>query len=344
MIVQWLLFSILLLLLFARCKLIAPSSSCALDKNTTATVNGFFIAVVFIHHFCGYCRPSINSFMGNLFKQLMVTSFLFYSGYGCSIQFLSRGNEYIRTFPVKRIFATVFKFDLAVCIFILLRLLLGGGGLGLNKAALSLVAWDSVGNSNWYIFAIVFCYVCFYVVFAIASRFRLNNLFAGIFLVLPVCAYVVVMTRLKPPWWYDTIMAFPLGVVIGLYKDMVFEFMRKYYWASLIILVGIMAATRYLPGLGCRHWVEFNIKSMAFAIVIVMVTMRIRLDSPALRWCGRHLFALYIYQRLPMVFFATLYPFAFQSRLRWVFFIFSLIISVAIAWSYEKVGRLCKKL
>ena len=346
MLVQWILFAILLGLLFRKARIAHEPGLRCLDRNTTTTINGFFICVVFLHHFSLYCRPSMRSLMGLVFHQLLVVTFFFYSGYGCASQFRSKGWEYIRFFPRKRVLSTILKFDFAVCVFAIASLLLGRH-LSIQKILFSFLGWDSVGNSNWYIFAIVFCYVTFFLVFSfsrvLAQRQRAVQCGGVTALSL---AYVLVLSRVKPPWWSDTLMAFPLGVLFGLDADAILGFLRKNYWICLAALIALIVAIPHCLFIGHRHWIAFNVKSVAFAIVIVMATMRIELDSSALHWCGRHLFALYIYQRLPMVVFTTLNPAAFQTQFRWIYFGLSLAISIAIAFLCESVGaraRLSKR-
>ena len=343
MMVQRILFVILLAMLFFKAQIDHETSQRCLDRNTTTTINGFFICIVFLHHFCCYCKPSIRSLMGDLFGQLFVTSFFFYSGYGCVAQFRSKGWKYIRSFPRKRVLSTILKFDFAVCVFAIVALLLGRP-LSIQKLLLSFLGWDSIGNSNWYIFAIVFCYVTFFLVFSFSRMLSQRQRAAQCGGVTALAlAYILVLTRVKPPWWSDTLMAFPAGVFFGLYADAILGFLQKNYWICWAALIAIFVAFPHCPFLGHRHWIAFNVKSVAFAIVIVMATMRIKVNSSPLFWCGKHLFALYIYQRLPMVIFTTLHPAAFQTKFRWIYFGLSLAISLSIAWLYEKGERTCPK-
>ena len=344
MIVQWFCFAVLLTLLFRKAQIARETGLHCMDRNTTATINGFFICVVFLHHFSQYCKPSMSSLMGDLFGQLFVTTFFFYSGCGCAVQFLAKGNRYIQSFPRKRILSTVLRFDFAVFVFALVSILLGRPPT-VRKTILSFLGWESVGNSNWYIFAIVLCYLAFYLAFTVSRMLEKWHRLApfaqqgGIFAIVLGCA--LVLSRVKPPWWSDTLMAFPAGVTFGLHGHAMLECLKKRYWILLLILVLVFIAVLRCPFIGHRHWIAFNIKSVSFALIVVLMTMRIDLDSPELHWCGRHLFALYIYQRLPMVVFVNLYPDAFQTGQRWVFFCFSLAFSIAIAWLYEKGEQAC---
>lgn len=74
------------LLLFIKIRLKTESED-YLDKKQTASINGFFIILVFICHFSSYVE--LNNQYDKLFLlfyekicQLVVTTFLFYSGYG----------------------------------------------------------------------------------------------------------------------------------------------------------------------------------------------------------------------------------------------------------------------
>lgn len=77
---------------------------------------------------------------------------------------LSKGYSYLETYPKSRILTTLLNFDIAICCFILMNLFLGRK-MDLSQIVLSFIGWDSVGNSNWYIFIILWCYLSFYVVF-----------------------------------------------------------------------------------------------------------------------------------------------------------------------------------
>jgi len=85
--------------------------------------------------------------------QLVVCMFLFYSGYGIMESFKIKEN-YVNQLPKNRIFKTLFNFDFAVLIYMLLYVFFQHKEIGLKKVLLSFIGWESFGNSNWYIFSI----------------------------------------------------------------------------------------------------------------------------------------------------------------------------------------------
>ena len=102
----------------------------SLSRNTTDSIKGFFIWLVFLSHFSGYVATDapidtlgfrISSWLG----QLIVACFFFYSGYGVCEAISKRGYGYIKTFPKNRLFKTLLHFDLAVFIYIIINLFIG---------------------------------------------------------------------------------------------------------------------------------------------------------------------------------------------------------------------------
>lgn len=334
--VQLFVFAFLVALLFFRARPVRLNDA-FLDKKTTSTVNGFFILMVFLSHFWQYCGGHYPNEVGLFFGQLMVTTFLFYSGYGCAAQYQAKGMEYLRTFFRKRILVTLINFDIAVLAFVLVGLLLGHT-LTLRQVTLSLVCWDDVGNSNWYIFAILLCYSAFLLSFGLGHK--TPALIKELVCTALVGLFVLMLFRVKSHIWYDTMMCFPAGVffclnrdrIQGLFKNFYFQFLGAF--TLILIVAGLVAghirATRLIYG------GVFNIKSISFALIVVMATMKIELRSPVLRWCGEYLFPIYIYQRIPMIVFSTLHPSAFSDWRCWIYCALSAVITIGIAVVYPR--------
>ena len=144
-----------------------------LSPRQTRSINGVFVMLVFLRHLKEYIeRGKLDGIFWStdkLLGQLIVTTFLFYSGYGIMVS-LKNKPGYVRKMK-KRIFSVWFQFALAVFLFIALGLVMGEE-FGARRILLSFVAWDSVGNSNWYIFAIMAMYIGTYLSALIAKEKR----------------------------------------------------------------------------------------------------------------------------------------------------------------------------
>lgn len=314
-----------------------------LSKDTTNVVKGLFIAFVFMSHIQGYIQQSgygydfigdglylkFRAFMG----QLVVAMFLFYSGYGIMESYKRKGQAYVNTMPRKRLAGTLLNFDIAVIIFILLNLALGITMSG-RQCVLALTGWDSVGNSNWYIFVILICYLISYICFQII---RNSNIYIGVwtYLLLSVVTYVL-LVRYKQSWWYDTFFCFTAGILFSLFKQKIEQLMDKHYWALLIICVLLFAITKYLPY--NVYGLRANMNAIFFALTVVLMTRKITLKSNILCWMGTMLFPLYIYQRIPMTAFYHIDNGGFVLSHTVLYIIVCAIITVAIGYLYKFIS------
>lgn len=279
-----------------------------MSKDSTNVVKGLFIGLIFMSHLQGYVRNSgyaynalgdhlmlsIQSHMG----QLVVVMFLFYSGYGIMESYKHKGASYVKTMPRKRLLGTLLNFDVAVLLFIILNLILGKY-LTPIQCLLSLTAWDSVGNSNWYIFIILLCYLFAYIglsIDCVGKRMQAVIVFLTISL---ISYFILVKTR--GTYWYDTFFCFSFGMVLSVFKEKIEKVIDKQYWLVLLA-VGILFILAYVFPKGL-HGLRHNAVSICFAMLIVILTRKVELRSRPLMWMGKNLFPLYIYQRISMMLF-----------------------------------------
>ena len=162
-----LIFSALLFVLLLVGAKVETQCSDALDRDRTNAIKGVCIFLVFCRHIAGYlpvgcaATTGLDARIAGVFNrmsgQLIVVMFLFYSGYGIAKAISERGSDYLAAFPKRRILNTLLNFDVAVLVFAGVSMLLGMN-LTFCQIAKALLGWESVGNSNWYIFVIVLCY------------------------------------------------------------------------------------------------------------------------------------------------------------------------------------------
>lgn len=65
--------------------------------------------------------------------------------------------------------------------------------------------------------------------------------------------------------------------------------------------------------------------------------MKWRIQNPALQWCGKHLFPLYIYQRLPMIILATFCGGTLPMTQPYLFVTLSLVIAILITYLHKYI-------
>ena len=309
-----------------------------LSKERTNSIKGFFIVLVFLTHIKNYILNSgyVNSGLwDNIFwnffynaGQLIVVMFLFYSGYGVMESINKGGDAYVKSMPRHRILSTLINFDIAVLCFGILSLLLHSN-IYLKRFLLSLVAWDNLGNSNWYIFAIIICYTVTWLC-ALISK---NKRSIGLNVIIVLALIMILLSFVRPPWWSNTILAFPAGILFSQHKERIEGIINKHYLTLLIILIIAFSILYVIPleAKGIRH----NLLSIVFAFIIIMLSMRIKVDNCALRWCGANLFPLYIYQRIPMIALSSALPSWMLNEQPLIYVALCGVITVMIAYFYK---------
>ena len=280
-----------------------------LSYEMTNTVKGFFILLVFIKHVTPYVINAgwvptgmwrgILMFLNNNIGQWIVAMFLFYSGYGVMESIKRKGDDYVHVLPRKRILQVLINFDIAVLIFIVVDLILNKP-LTINQCLLSLIGWETVGNSNWYIFVIMLMYLITYFSFYRGTGKYKRSLLAALVFTFISC---IVLSCLKPEYWFNTMFCYTVGLCFSVYKDSIEAFAKSYYWhiavVSIVLLLIVDNIPYHLKGL------VYNTFSVIFCCFVVLLTMKFKINSLFLLWCGKNLFPLYIYQSTAVPFKLT---------------------------------------
>jgi hypothetical protein len=143
-----------------------------------------------------------------------------------------KGEDYVALIPRKRILTVLLNFDIAVLVYVILAWLLANE-MSIGKILLSFVGWESVGNSNWYIFVIILAYLITYVSFVCSKNKRISTYTVCSLLFLAM----LVLSVFKGNWWYDTILCFGAGLLYSQHKVVAESFARKHYVLSLTIVL-----------------------------------------------------------------------------------------------------------
>lgn len=273
-----------------------------LSKDDTACIKGIFILIVFYSHFIGYGKLNLhyNEYMllvRNFLGQLMVSLFLFYSGYGV-FESIKNKKDYVSQIPKKRILKTLFHFDLIVMVFYFVNLFTGVNR-GLKDVLLSLIGWDCLGNSNWYIFGILCLYFITYLAFTLFNDQKKGKAILTTFVL--TYLLIIFLDIYKDDYWFNTLFCYPLGMLYAYNKTNIEEFIagnnKKYVIIMALLLFAFCIYNKYL-GLG---YMKYEIYAMLFSLIVVGITLKVHFTSKILKWFGDNLFWFYILQRIPML-------------------------------------------
>ena len=88
-----------------------------------------------------------------------------------------------------------------------------------------------------------------------------------------------------------------------------------------------------------RHlYIADNICAIFFALTILCITMRVRIQNRHLCWLGKNLFPLYIYQRIPMIALLAIGDGILAREYEWLYVTASLTVTICIAYLYQYIA------
>lgn len=305
---------------------ISPKTSCA--------VNGIFTVMVFFSHAVQYINtdgvadiPYIA--LKNHLGQMIVVTFLFYSGYGIMESIKKKGTPYVKDIPFKRFFKVFYHMAVAVVLYIILNLILGRK-YSLTTTLLAFTGWKSIGNSNWYIFAVLVLYAITFVSFMI---FRKNHYLAVSLVTVFTLVYVVVlMVTDTPSWYYNTAILFAAGMWYSLLRKYIEKAVMKndlIYFTALCGAVILYILFYLNKGRGIE-W--YTVWAALFMALILLITMKVKIGNSVLMWFGSHVFSVYILQRIPMI---TLKHFGLNESHKYAFVIISFCVTIMLAVIFD---------
>ena len=325
-------FILLFILLICLYQIKLTKNSDYMEKDKTTSIKGIFVLLIFLSHIAQYAAfdgniDSVYIIIRKHLDQLIVTMFLFYSGYGIMESIKRKGIDYIKGLPKKRILKVLFEFDIAVVIFFILGIILGEK-FGKLQILLSLVGWDSLGNSNWFIFAIIITYMFTYLSFMI---FKDKHIGGAVLVTIFSVLYIYIMKHFKQMYWFNTILCYPLGIWFSLYRKQIDDIFKKYkitYWLSLIALIVVYNRLFYY-----RYMIRvYVVYAMIFSAIVILFTMKITINNKILNWLGKYTFEIYMLQRIPMIILKQLG----LNQSKYIFFLLTFILTLLIAILFKK--------
>ncbi|MBQ7373244.1 MAG: acyltransferase [Clostridia bacterium] len=326
------------------------SGDCAyLDKKQTKSIQGIFVILVFFSHFASYINAEnildksfvlITSKIG----QLMVTMFLFYSGYGIMQSIKKDRVGYVNNFAKHRILTVYVRFFVSVILFLGLNIALGlvGTKYTIVDCLLAFIAWTSIGNSTWFMFATFTMYIIVLISFMSFSKHDVKV--PLIFVTVLTFVYIIIFAVLikRGPWWYNTVLCFPFGMWVSYFIDKIknIEKNNKLYFiavsCAVVSFLGLYLLQDKIP----FAW-GYCFMSLAFVSIVVLFTMKIKVGNKVLEFLGTHVFSVYILQRLMYIIFNdisdNLYLFFFISVAS------TLIVSICFDFLMNKLLNKIKK-
>lgn len=297
-------FVFFILLFFINCKFYIKSfNQNYLDKNNTIRVNGMFVMIIFFSHFYSYVDA--KQFLDlklldilNMLGQLMVTTFLFFSGYGI-FESIKKKSDYMKNFFKKRFLTTLINFDIVILIFFFLNIIIKKE-TSLAKLVLALIGWESLGNSNWYMMTIFILYIFTMMFLKKQKQYKKSIILLSVFSII----YIIIISKFKEKYWCNTMLCFSAGMWYSYYKEKIDFYMLKNNRNYIVILIinTLALGFFYIINLLTKYNIYiYNLFSIIFVLEIVCFLVKLQLSSKIFEYLGKRVFWIYILQRIPMI-------------------------------------------
>lgn len=268
-----------------------------MSRENTLSIRGICALVVVMHHILlDIGRVGKPNYFDNLqltastvVTYLAVAIFFFYSGYGLMYS-LQNKNNYLCGFIKHRLSKIFVPYALVVVIYALVKTAVEK--ITFSDIVKSFVIGDPVADNSWYIIAIIIFYFLFWVSF----KFIKNQNAAIIVLVFLTFVYAFVCAIIGfNAHWFNSVFAFPLGIIWAKYRENILSFAGKKYLflflSSWIAFAAFFAAKKLLSGadavFGC-------FAAVFFVIAIMAVFMKVTLKNKILNFIGEISFELYM--------------------------------------------------
>lgn len=275
------------------------------DKPNADVIKGFFLLLVFLSHISGYYKFNTSydlpyNVIRSLMGQTVVVAFLFFSGFGI-MESIKNKEHYMDDFITQRIIKLFVHFDIAVTMFLIVNWMLGKH-IGIKKYVMALTTWGGIGNSNWYVTCIICCYLFSFVCYRSMPDKKFNT--GSLILLTSLCLnYMLLLSKYRPYYCYDTILCYALGSAFSIYRERITAYLSDFKRWCLVFggaMFFCLIAVKYYRVLLIRVGYEL---SFCLVIVLLMMHLELRNNLPSrfLKYIGINLFGLYILQRIPMM-------------------------------------------
>lgn len=284
-----------------------------LDINSTNTLKGIAIITVIFHHFA--TNMKYNSIFKIIFGNigfLGVAIFLFVSGYGLLSSYKNNHN-YLEKFLKNRFFKIIIIFIISRIIILLIS----------RNIVIAT-------QSDWYTYIILYYYFLFYMVY----KYIKNNNLKKYIMWLSFIPYILICLYLKKsPYWYNTSICFPFGLLIAEYKEIVYKVINNNFIKFLIplgLFILVMVVFQVTGFISNLQWLQF-ITPIIFILLIITLLTKFKLDSKILKFFSNISFPLYL---LHIFLFKYIYNLGIHSDF---VFVITIVVNILFAIIINKL-------
>lgn len=311
-----------------------------LDKDFSGSLKGIFAVYIALGHLVLISETTYPLLMPlKNFGYLCVAFFFLMSGYGLTLGYLRGG---LKDFAKKRVLKIYIPYVISSLIIGFLYLAFMDDVKVLDIFIKSLLMKPVYADRIlWYVFVQVLMYIFFWISFKFIPE-KKNNLFKLLGLLGLTLAYIVVCKVIHESLWrYKTVLCFPLGVFVGLYKDQVISLIKKYFAVFVVPAIPVCAVGFAFAIMDKHSFITSLVSALLFACLAVFVSYKVSIRSKILHFLGDISYEFYIFQ-LPII-HITLKN--IDSKIDYLYPIIIIIVTTLLAYCAHLLSDfICKKI
>ena len=138
---------------------------------------------------------------------------------------------------------------------------------------------------------------------------------------------------------YNTLLCYPLGLTYSYYKEDINKiiFTNSKYIMLLFIVCISFFTIRKIADINTLY---YSISSILFVFLIILISVKVKFNSPILKWFGDNLFYIYMLQRLPMIIFSRI---GLAGSHAYRFALISFILTILLTFIISKLMNIFDK-
>lgn len=206
------------------------------DSNFSTAVKGLMALLIVLHHLSEY-SPGTHLLVFYDWGFSIVAVFFFISGYGVMKSWIVKGDAYKHHFLQRRLKKILPMFIILTIVAIALKFFVNDQSL--NDILVAFSHGTMPLPFSWYIYAVIFFYVAFYISIKISRR---KDSVIGMMLGF-VTIYIYLLRLMSFGCeWYFTVPSILVGLIIAAYESQVCNFIKRHKLTCFAIIIAVLIA------------------------------------------------------------------------------------------------------
>jgi peptidoglycan/LPS O-acetylase OafA/YrhL len=315
-----------------------------LSKERTNVLKGIAATVIMFLHIGNSTEGGILISALAYVGYLAVGVFFFISGYGLMKNYMNKGKDYLSKFLSRRLLPIIIPYAIVNLIY-LLYTFIDEGSIDLKGFLVSFINGDPVVRFSWYVIAILFFYIAFYISFKFVKTTKHSLL---LFFTITVTYLFGCRYLQYDVWWYNSCLVLLLGLLWAYFEKEMTLWCEWHYCLKIIglfplFLVAFCMSNSLLIVFEESFIIGQMVSTFVFTLLVIMIYSKIELKNKVWAYLGTISFELYILHGLMLKLFRSRFIYL-ESNLMYSasVLISSILLATLLHYTTSKIFALLK--